>query len=72
LERERKNSIRSRNARLAAIRSFLHYAAGYDPAHLSTIQRALAIPMKRFNRSMVGFLSRQCSARAGNRLLDVR
>jgi len=54
-ERERNNSIRSRNARLAAIRAFLHDAAGYDPEHLSTIQRSLAIPMKRF-RSLLGRL----------------
>lgn len=58
LEKDRKNSIRSRNARLAAIRAFLHYAAGYAPEHLSTIQRSLAIPMKRFDRRLVGYLSR--------------
>lgn len=57
LERERKNSIRSRNARLAAIRSFLHYAALKEPTALPSIQSVLAIPLKRFERPMIGFLS---------------
>lgn len=59
LERDRRNSIRSRNARLAAIRSFLHYAALKDPTALPAIQSALAIPLKRFDRRLVGFLSRE-------------
>lgn len=57
LEIERKNSIRSRNARLAAIRSFLHYAGLQEPNALSTIQRVLAIPMKRFEHPAMSFLS---------------
>ena len=48
LEVERNNSVRSRNARLAAIRSFLHYAVLQEPCALSTIQTVFAIPMKRF------------------------
>jgi len=59
LERARRNTIRSRNARLAAIRSFLHYAALRDPTALPTIQRVLAIPMKRCDRPLLGFLSRE-------------
>jgi len=59
LEKERRNCIRSRNARLAAIRSFFRYAAAKDPASLPTIQRVLAIPMKRFERPLLGFLSAQ-------------
>jgi len=58
LEHERHNTIRSRNARLAAIRSFLHFAALQEPAALPTIQRVIAIPMKRFDKPMLGFLSR--------------
>jgi site-specific recombinase XerD len=58
LEGERHNTIRSRNARFAAIRSFLHFAAFKDPASLPVIQRALAIPMKRFDKPLLGFLSR--------------
>jgi integrase/recombinase XerD len=58
LENERGNSVRSRNARLAAIRTFLKYAGHHDVGALTTIERALAIPLKRFDRPMVGFLSR--------------
>lgn len=58
LEKQRHNSIRSRNARFAAIRSFMHYAAYKAPQALSTIQSVLAIPMKRFDRPLVGFISR--------------
>ncbi|HYV30129.1 MAG TPA: tyrosine-type recombinase/integrase, partial [Candidatus Binatia bacterium] len=59
LEKDRNNSIRSRNARLAAIRSFLRFAAWKEPEALAMIQRALAIPMKRWTRPLVGFLSRE-------------
>ena len=58
LEKERHNKIRSRNARFAAIRSFLHFAAFKEPTALPTIQRVLAIPMKRFDKPLLGFLSR--------------
>jgi site-specific recombinase XerD len=57
LESQRHNCIRSRNTRLAAIRSFLNYAALQEPAALPGIQQVLAIPMKRFDRPMVGFLT---------------
>jgi len=57
LEVERLNNIRSRNTRLAAIRSFLHYAGLQDPSALSTIQRVFAIPMKRFDQPAMSFLS---------------
>jgi integrase len=59
LERERGNSPRSRNIRLAALRSFLKFAAHRDVASLSVIEQALAVPMKRFERKMVGFLTRK-------------
>lgn len=58
LEKDRGNSVLSRNARLAAIRTFLKYASHHDLASLATFERALAIPLKRFDRPMVGFLSR--------------
>jgi integrase/recombinase XerD len=58
LEGERHNTIRTRNARFAAIRSFLHFAAFKDPTALPVIQRVMAIPMKRFDKPMLGFLSR--------------
>src|SRR6516165_719667 len=57
LERDRKNGARSRNARLAALRSFLKYAAHYDLSALGVIEQALAVPMKRFDRPMLGFLT---------------
>lgn len=59
LERVRKNSIRSRNARLAAIRSFLRFAVLNDPPSLAIIQRSLAIPLKRHSKPLVGFLLRE-------------
>lgn len=59
LERARKNSIRSRNARLAAIRSFLRFAVLNDPPSLAIIQRSLAIPLKRHSKPLVGFLLRE-------------
>lgn len=58
LERDRHNTIRSRNARFAAIRSFMHFAAFKDPTALPGIQRVLAIPMKRFDKPLLGFLSK--------------
>ncbi len=59
LEKDRNNSIQSRNARLAAVRSFLRFAALKDPESLAMIQRVLAIPMKRCTKPLVGFLSRE-------------
>jgi integrase/recombinase XerD len=58
LEKDRGNCIRTRNARLAAIRAFFHYAAVGCPESLPTIQQVLAIPVKRFNRPCLGFLSK--------------
>lgn len=57
LEHERKNSVRTRNARLAAIRSLFRYAALRHPEHAATIERVLAIPPKRFERRLVTFLT---------------
>ena len=57
LEIERHNVIRSRNARFAAIRSFLGFAAHKEPAALGTIQAVLALPMKRFERPLLGYLT---------------
>lgn len=57
LETDRHNSIRSRNARLAALHSFFQYAALHAPDHGGMIQRVLAIPQKRFERNLVRFLA---------------
>jgi len=51
-------SIRSRNLRLTAIHSFFRYVAFEEPAHSAQIQRVLAIPSKRFTRTLVPFLTR--------------
>jgi site-specific recombinase XerD len=59
LENTRHNGIRTRNARLAAIRAMLQYAARQEPAALPEFQRVLAIPMKRFDRKIIGFLTRE-------------
>lgn len=57
LERDRGNGVRTRNARLAAIRSLFRYAALRHPEHAESISRVLAIPPKRFARSLVTFLT---------------
>ena len=57
LERERHNSVRTRNNRLAAIHSLFAYAALRHPEHAALIQRVLAIPAKRMNRQLVCFLT---------------
>lgn len=59
LEQDRHNSVRSRNLRLAALRAFLHYASRRDVSSLHIIERALGIPMKRFEQPMLDFLSRE-------------
>lgn len=51
-------SIRSRNLRLTAIHSFFRYTALEAPSHAAQIQRVLAIPCKRFTRTLVPFLTR--------------
>ena len=57
LERERGNSARSRNLRLAGLRAFLKFAGHRDIGALHTVEQALGVPMKRFERPMLGFLS---------------
>jgi site-specific recombinase XerD len=60
LEKDRHNSIRSRNARLAAIRSFVHYASDLlGPELPEPTRRILAIPRKRHSQPVLGFLTRE-------------
>jgi integrase/recombinase XerD len=59
LERHRGNSARTRNARLAAIRSLFRFAALRHPEFAATIERVLAIPPKRFERRLVTFLTEE-------------
>lgn len=56
LEAERHNTPRTRNARLAALRSLFRYAALRHPEHALLIQQVLAIPQKRFDKTIVSFL----------------
>jgi len=57
LERQRENSARTRNARLAAVRSLFRYAVLRHPEHAAVVERVLAIPRKRFDRRLVTFLN---------------
>lgn len=57
LEVERHNTVRTRNARMAAIRSLFRFASYREPAHAAHIQRVLAMPDKRSRRTVVSYLS---------------
>jgi integrase/recombinase XerD len=57
LERDRLNSVRTRNHRLAAIHSLYRFAALRHPEHAATIQRVLAVPPKRYERNLVTYLN---------------
>ena len=57
LETSRGNSIRTRNARLAAIHSLFSYAALHHPEHAEAIARVLAIPPKRHDKALVTWLT---------------
>ena len=58
LEATRGNRARTRNLRLTAVRSFFRFAALEAPDHGGVIQRVLAIPNKRCQRPLIGFLTR--------------
>lgn len=58
IEQKRANCVRSRNARLAAIRSFFRFVQMREPAVLAVASRVLAIPVKRTERKLVGYLTR--------------
>jgi integrase/recombinase XerD len=57
LEKDRDNSARTRNARLAAIHSLFRYAALHHPEHADAIARVLAIPPKRHDKALVTYLT---------------
>jgi integrase/recombinase XerD len=59
LERERGNSTRTRNTRLAAIHSLFRFAALHHPDHADDIARVLAIPPKRERKTDLTFLDAQ-------------
>ena len=57
LQHERGNSVRTRNARLAAIHSLFKFAALRHPEQAALIQRVLAIPPKRFDKALITYLN---------------
>lgn len=57
LETDRGCGVRTRNTRLAAIRSFYRYCALRHPDHAATIERVLQIGPKRHERTLVTFLT---------------
>jgi integrase/recombinase XerD len=57
LEEKRKNSVATRNARLAAIRSFFYHVAANDPASFGIAQRVLTIPIKRAHVEVTNHLT---------------
>lgn len=59
LEKMRGNSVRTRNARLSAIRSFFQHVTYSDPAAVAMAQRILSIPGKRASRKVISSLSKE-------------
>jgi integrase/recombinase XerD len=57
LEKERGCTARTRNARLAAIRSLFGYLATRCPEHAADIARVLSVPAKRCDTTIVGYLA---------------
>jgi len=58
LEQQRGNSVSSRNVRLSAIRSFFRLVALRDPESIGLATRVLAIPVKREDKKLIGYLTR--------------
>ena len=59
LECQRNNQAQSRNVRLAAVHSFFRMVAIRDPASVGVATRVLAIPVKRTDKRLVGYLTRK-------------
>ena len=57
LETDRKNNVRSRNARLAALESFARFVEYRVPACVDQVRRILAIPAKKGDEGLVGYLT---------------
>jgi integrase/recombinase XerD len=57
LEDDRGNGSATRNARLAAIHSLFKYAAPRAPEHAAVISQVLAVPPRRRERAIVGYLT---------------
>ena len=59
IETRRGVTIKTRNSRLAAVRSLFRFAALCHPEHLALIQRVLAIPAKRAPHALIAHLTKQ-------------
>lgn len=59
LEKDRHNCVRTRNARLTAIRSFYRWVALCDPQSVDLATRVLAIPTKRTDHRIITSLSKK-------------
>jgi site-specific recombinase XerD len=59
LEQQRHNQPQSRNVRLTAIRSFFRLVALRDPQSVGIATRVLSIPLKRTDKRLVGYLTRE-------------
>lgn len=59
LETSRGTTIRTRNARLAAVQTFFRYVAGREPALAALCSPVLSIPAKKAIRPVLGYLNEQ-------------
>lgn len=59
LETSRTNTVRTRNARLAAVQTLFRYIAGQQPSLAALCSPVLAIPAKKALRPILGYLSEQ-------------
>ena len=62
LESGRRNSTRTRNSRLSALRAFFRFVSFSEPGLVLHCQRVLAIPFKRYERGPVEFLAEEETA----------
>lgn len=58
LEKDRENSVTTRNVRLAAIHAFFRYVGAHHPAHMERAQRILGVPFKRADQRVIEYLDR--------------
>lgn len=59
LQKNRHNTVRTRNTRLAGIRSFMHFVSLQEPQALAACEQILAIPVKRYERPLIGYVTRE-------------
>ena len=63
LEKDRDNSVTTRNVRLAAIHAFFRYVGAHHPDHMERAQRVLGVPFKRADQRVIEYLDRSRSKR---------